>query len=406
MPPLPLFDNIEHIDQCDEYAKIPDDAHIIDYKVAQAFLRCYTGSLGTFNSYRREIERFLHWCWLIAKKSIKKVRHDDIEAFIKFCLKPPKTWIGTKKEPRFIELKGARAQNRRWRPFLVTISKSARLRGDELDIANFALSQNAVKEIFAILSTFYNYLLIEEYALMNPVALVRQKSKFIRKRQGKPKIRRLSKIQWEYTLRAAQSMAEKNPNKHERTLFILSALYSMYLRISELTADSRWSPSMNDFFKDGEDNWWFTTVGKGNKERQIAVSDTMLMALKRWRKHLGLSPLPTPADSSPLIPKLSGRGAVSDQTILRTLIQECFNSASHLLQAEGHELEAEAIKEATVHWLRHTGISDDVKIRPREHVRDDAGHSSSGITDKYIDVELGERHASAKNKKINKDDRK
>ena len=41
-----------------------------------------------------------------------------------------------------------------------------------------------------------------------------------------------------------------------------------------------------------------------------------------------------------------------------------------------------------MHWLRHTGISDDVKQRPREHVRDDAGHSSGAITDKYIDVEL------------------
>ena len=48
----------------------------------------------------------------------------------------------------------------------------------------------------------------------------------------------------------------------------------------------------------------------------------------------------------------------------------------------------------------HTGISDDVKIRPREHVRDDAGHSSSAITDKYIDVELRERHNSAKRKRI------
>jgi len=53
-----------------------------------------------------------------------------------------------------------------------------------------------------------------------------------------------------------------------------------------------------------------------------------------------------------------------------------------------------------VHWLRHTGISDDVKRRPREHVRDDAGHSSSAITDKYIDIELRERHRSAKNKPI------
>ena len=53
-----------------------------------------------------------------------------------------------------------------------------------------------------------------------------------------------------------------------------------------------------------------------------------------------------------------------------------------------------------VDWLRHTGISDDVKIRPREHVRDDAGHSSGAITDKYIDVELAARAKSAKNKML------
>ena len=44
--------------------------------------------------------------------------------------------------------------------------------------------------------------------------------------------------------------------------------------------------------------------------------------------------------------------------------------------------EADILGEATVHWLRHTGISDDVKNRPREHVRDDAGHCSSATTDR------------------------
>jgi hypothetical protein len=33
-------------------------------------------------------------------------------------------------------------------------------------------------------------------------------------------------------------------------------------------------------------------------------------------------------------------------------------------------------------------------------VRDDAGHSSGAITDKYIDVELRARHATAKMKPI------
>ena len=51
-----------------------------------------------------------------------------------------------------------------------------------------------------------------------------------------------------------------------------------------------------------------------------------------------------------------------------------------------------------MHWLRHTGISDDVKYRPREHVRDDAGHSSSAITDRYIDIELKDRANTARGK--------
>ncbi len=47
-----------------------------------------------------------------------------------------------------------------------------------------------------------------------------------------------------------------------------------------------------------------------------------------------------------------------------------------------------------------TLTSQIVKIRPHEHVRDDAGHSSSAITGKYIDVELHELHNSAKRKRI------
>lgn len=83
-------------------------------------------------------------------------------------------------------------------------------------------------------------------------------------------------MQWQTVIDIAKKLAEKNPNTHERTLFVMSILYSMYLRISELTASDRWTPKMNDFARDADNNWWFTTVGKGNKERQIAVSETML----------------------------------------------------------------------------------------------------------------------------------
>ena len=74
--------------------------------------------------------------------------------------------------------------------------------------------------------------------------------------------------------------------------------------------------------------------------------------------------------------------------------------AADYLDINGDSKEAESLRVATVHWLRHTGISEDVKTRPREHVRDDAGHSSSAITDRYIDVELKARAKSAKNKNL------
>ena len=91
---------------------------------------------------------------------------------------------------------------------------------------------------------------------------------------------------------------------------------------------------------------------------------------------------------------------MSDTAPLRRLVQVCFDKAAILLRAENKIEEADNLGSATVHWLRHTGISEDVKTRPREHVRDDAGHSSSATTDRYIDIELQARYLSAQKKII------
>ena len=124
----------------------------------------------------------------------------------------------------------------------------------------------------------------------------------------------------------------------------------------------------------------------------------MLAALKRWRKHLGLSPIPSSADNNPLLLKTKGKGPITNAMSIRKIVQDGFDKTAERMRKDGFKEEAETLAEATVHWFRHTGISDDVKRRPREHVRDDAGHSSGAITDKYIDVELRERHRTARKK--------
>lgn len=397
---LPLFDTIAFLSKNQDNVILPDKRFQLDFNYTLNFLRCYEGSLGTFNSYRREIERLLHWSWHRRKKTLQELKREDIEQFIHFCQHPPSDWIGLKKVPRFIPHEGRRIPNKEWRPFVVTLSKTARKQGINPTLDQFKLSQGSIQEIFAILSTFFNFLIAEEYASSNPIALIRQKSKFIRKKQGKAPIRRLSMVQWKAILAVTEKLAIENPRKHERTYFIISLLFGMYLRISELVASDRWIPTMNDFAKDSNTYWWFTTIGKGNKERQIAVSEAMLASLMRWRRHLGLSPLPSPADNSPLIPKIRGNGPMSDTAPIRRLVQLCFDLAAENLRINNQQEEADHLISATVHWLRHTGISEDVKIRPREHVRDDAGHSSSATTDRYIDIEMKARHESARKKKI------
>ena len=102
------------------------------------------------------------------------------------------------------------------------------------------LPKNALKQLVAIIGSVYKYLLEEEYVLTNQIKMIKQKSKYIQKIQKKPRIRRLSELQWQYVTEVTKELAEQNPKLHECTLFILSALYLMHLRIPELAASKRW----------------------------------------------------------------------------------------------------------------------------------------------------------------------
>ena len=394
-PPLAFFDTLDEmpnpfkqpLKSLEHLAVDAPEELISDYQCAAEFIYSYRGSPDTFSTYRREIEHFLHWCLLIAKKPLKQVVREDIEAYVEFSKQPPSSWVGQKNVPRFLLRLGERVPNRDWRPYVHASGE-------------FAISQAALQSLFSVLSSFFNFLIQESYLSANPVAQIRQKSKFLRKQQSQGKIRRLSPLQWDFVIETAESMAAELPLVHERTLFVMNALFAMYLRISELVDTSRWQPQMGHFQADQEGNWWFLTVGKGNKEREISVSDAMLEALKRYRLSRGLTSLPIPGESTPLVHKTRGRGGIGSTRQIRGIVQKCFDAAAEKMRANGFVEDAERLSAATVHWLRHTGISEDVKHRPREHVRDDAGHGSSAITDRYIDVERAERHASARQKLI------
>ncbi|MEX1056345.1 MAG: site-specific integrase [Natronospirillum sp.] len=408
---MPIFDQMAHLP--DPFARHPEPvpSHLpalargqyqADFWHALRFLMSYEGSTATFNAYRREIERLLQWSWLIQEKAVTELKREDIEQYVRFCQAPPRPWIGTKNCARFTGVEGNRRAHPDWRPFVVSVSKVQARAGHSPKAADYASSQASIKSLFAVLSSYFNFLIQEEAVGANPVALIRQKSKFLVSGQRR-EVRRLSNLQWDFVLETAELLAAEDPVKHERTLFVMQCLYAMYLRISELVADERYVPTMADFRRDSDNNWWFEVVGKGNKERSVSVSDAMLKALKRYRQHLGLTALPVPGERTPLVPTLGGKKPVSSTRHIRAIVQQCFDRSVERMGEEGLAEESHELQAATVHWLRHTGISEDVKVRPVDHVRDDAGHSSSLTTDRYIDAERRERHASARHKPMNSD---
>lgn len=121
--PSPLFDGLQQMLAHEDYQPKLTKAFQEDYQHAKNFLLSYRGSNDTFNSYRRDIERFLQWCQLKENKTVKQIRREEFERFLNFCQKPPKSWISTAIENRFIKKSGEKTPNKKWRPFVVKISK-------------------------------------------------------------------------------------------------------------------------------------------------------------------------------------------------------------------------------------------------------------------------------------------
>ena len=308
--PQPLFDTLENINnthQCvtDYIASLNIPAATKERQLCNEFLKSYANSKDTFTSYRREVERLLHWSWLVCKKPLKEINRNDVRDYLKFIATPPKNWLATKIVDRFIAgPDGTRIANPTWRPFVVKVSKSARRHGKEPDKTAYQLSNKSMEAIFAVLSSMFTYLQQEEYLDINPVALIRQKKGYIQRQQTRKVTRKLSRVQWLYVINTCEELATDD-RQHERTLFLMSAFYLLGLRISELAYTQDRPAVMGSFAPDKRGLWWYTTVGKGNKMRDVAYSIRIIGSAKTLQ---GIFKSATaailPEEETPLFPKI------------------------------------------------------------------------------------------------------
>lgn len=129
-------------------------------------------------------------------------------------------------------------------------------------------------------------------------------------------IRRLTEAQWQHVFNVALDHANKD-RLYERSLFIICAWKTLFLRISELSERKNWTPVMSHFWQDSDGNWWLKVFGKGRKLRDITVPKSFIEFLKRYRQYRGLSSLPSPGENHPIVEKIRGQGGMTSRQLTR-----------------------------------------------------------------------------------------
>ncbi len=405
--PVPLFPTYELLKDLsfDEYVQLSkfiqhgDDWRQKHWEWARDFL-CYIGrnkSEHTYIRFRNEVERFLLWSFLIKKRPIDSFKKTDILDYADFCWSPPEVWICTANHDKFVYRNGEFQPNTKWAPYRLQSSKHE---SAKLDKKRYRPSQQTLTASFTAIVAFYKYLMNEELCYGNPAQIAKKDCRYFIKDAQVKEVRRLSTDQWQYVLDVSTALADADP-KYERSLFIIAALKTLFLRISELSERKTWSPEMSHFWEDENGNWWLKVFGKGRKLRDTTVPPTFLGYLKRYRCYRGLSPLPYSSDSSALVEKVRGYGGMTARHLTR-LVQEIFDIAYDKMKSQEGEDKARRLKEASTHWLRHTGASMEIERgRALKDLSEDLGHSSMATTDTvYVQTENKKRAESGRGRKV------
>lgn len=338
-----------------------------DVDAIRAWLARFADAPTTFASYRKESERLLWWAVLERGTPLSGLTHEDLLAYQAFLRDPQPAARWCMPDGR----KFGR-QDPGWRPFAGPLSLSSQ------------------RQAIVILNTLFSWLVNAGYLAGNPLALSRQ-----RRRRAEPRIVRfLDDVSWQ-VVKDSIAAAPSGDLRAVRVRWLFSLLYLCGLRVSEVAAND-----MGGFFsrvdRSGVARWWLEVIGKGDKLRLVPATAELMDELARYRRQLGLSPLPQPGETLPLVAPLGGGPRQMTRAALHAIVKQVFADAANYLLARDPTaiVQAERIRAASAHWLRHTAgsamASGDIDLR---HVRDNLGHESIATTSRYLHAEDDRRHA-------------
>lgn len=348
-----------------------------DLNAVRAWIADRASSPATERAYLSEARRLMLWAIREAGKALADLHRADLEAYREFLAdpQPASTWCGPK-VPYLLE---DGHSNPRWRPFVAPLTTAV------------------IAQSFVRLNSLFDYLVETGYLDGNPLGGARRRAKrAMGERTGTPMPleRAIDQEQWRAVLETIEAMPRRTPgeqNVYERARYLVRVFYHLGARIGELATHT-----MGDFVEiDGA--WYWRVTGKGGKDATLDVNDDLLAALRQYRAHLALDPLPAPGETTPILLSRSGGKPITSRQAYR-IITAIFRETATRIEA-GNPDGAAKLRAASPHWLRHATASHSASLAEnmeellavQRHMR----HSKLDTTLGYVHTEDAARRKVA-----------
>jgi site-specific recombinase XerD len=341
-----------------------NDGQLIAAETDSELIAAYLNRSGlaatTVENTRKELERFVAWCWWQGL-TLRAVRTEHLMAYSAFVMdpQPAAKWVSTTRWPR---------TSPHWRAFTGPLSASSHRQ-----------AMIAIRALFRWASD-------ARYLDGNPAALL---GKMKMPRQDRV-TRYLPKDAISLAYTAIDASADATPSglrRKARNRFLFAAYAMTGCRLSELL-----SANMGDIYvEDGQ--WWLTVEGKGEKPRRLPVPAELLAMFESYRVAFGLLPRTTRDDMTPMVMSSRGGSLRMTRTAVDLAMKEVLAGAAAMAADRGDENLALVLRNASTHWLRHsllTHLANDGV--PLEVVQAQAGHASLETTGLYLHTKDKIRH--------------
>lgn len=350
-----------------------------DQEAVLAWLARYADSPNTLANARREAERLVLWAITERRKPLSSLTHEDLLIYRRFLASPQPA-------ARWVMAPGRKAGRRdpAWRPFAGPLSEAS------------------IRQSMTLLNSLLSWLVGAGYLAGNPLSLSKR-----RRKAPQPRVTRfLGADLWTAVRETILAMPQETPRQravYARARWLFSLFFLGGLRISEVVGNG-----MGDFFmrsdaRSGEQRWWLQTLGKGDKERMVPATTELMVELMAYRRSLELSDLPTPGEPSPLLFPVAWRRskhpaphwpAPMTRSAVHGIVKGVFDQAANRWLADGRgEAQADRLRAASSHWLRHTAGTSLANAGVNlSYVRDTLGHGELSTTSIYVHGEDDARH--------------